>query len=424
MVHKVVYVMAVPKAQCVVHPDGKAAPSYTIQTDDLGVARFREAPEAPPVWGGTALSLDCTANGATSSYPIDLTDPNTYQIPSIEAAPPTPIIIPPLTGDLTRYTDNQLISMGYPPPPDPKSHSYETWKHIVTTPQKTYNVAPIPILKDRTSGASDNTDTLGSVIWGGEGLHQSPAVYVRAWANFTVPSITNDHIDSQTSQWVGLGGVSPDCALIQAGIEMDLGYVYKFGGGTFPVQTYFAWIEYFPDDPYELDPSIYPVAAGDQMAVQVWATDANGHITGNGPWVYGGFYVSNSSKNWKYQIPTQAPPVPVPTVQKKNCPYPNVYHGETAEWIIERKGTTITCAPSDTYQGTTGPLTDFGGGYRVDMFGQGEHSDGGWGDFSTDTQADFNMYNCAGTAKLINNAAGYNSFGGFDRTSLTFVQAQ
>jgi hypothetical protein len=240
LTHQVAYLVAeMPKASCLIHPARQNQPSISIQADELGVVRFREASSA---WG-TALSLDCPGeNGTTRSYTIDLTDPNVHTPPSIEGPPSAPTIRPALTGDLARYTPNQLIDLGYPPAPDPKSSSYSTWRQIVTTPMSMIHGEPIPLLGDYNVPQND-----ASHAWGGEQLRQPATEYIEASADFYVPSIYNDGYDSLTSQWVGIGGWNADCALIQAGIEMDLSYIYFYKFGWTPIQSYYAWIEYFPD---------------------------------------------------------------------------------------------------------------------------------------------------------------------------------
>jgi hypothetical protein len=80
-----------------------------------------------------------------------------------------------------------------------------------------------------------------------------------AQGSFTVPTLTGTPAQADTSEWVGVDGVS-NASLIQAGVhEVNQ-------AGT--VSTY-AWWEILPAAETAIDPAAFPVAAGDTVTVQL-----------------------------------------------------------------------------------------------------------------------------------------------------------
>lgn len=85
-----------------------------------------------------------------------------------------------------------------------------------------------------------------------------------ATGSWTVPAVTGPSRGSYySSAWVGIDGVT-DNTVEQIGTEQD------WSNGR---ASYYAWFEMYPSMGYELNPSAFPVAAGDVMAATVTCTN-------------------------------------------------------------------------------------------------------------------------------------------------------
>ena len=110
-----------------------------------------------------------------------------------------------------------------------------------------------------------------------------------------------------SSSWIGIDGYGSSDVL-QAGTESD---AYCSGATT---STYYAaWYEWYPN--YEIRIGGFPVAAGDDMFVEVWSTSATvGHA-------YMVNYQTNQVVNLTF-----------------NAPSGTTLKGNSAEWVVERPG--------------------------------------------------------------------------------------
>jgi hypothetical protein len=280
------------------------------------------------------------------------------------------------------------MAMGYPPSPNPTSADYAHWKHMVTTPRRILHDEPIAVLNRHHGEPMRPTTAVSptfqsppplcfargnecSSIWSGVGLGDDRYVFIYGY--ITVPNETNDNYSpSLSSEWIGLGGSSPDTDpnLIQAGIELD-----------WPVD-YYAWYEYYRpghDSSWGLNRSTHPVKPGDYIYFQVWASNSSGGIDELGK--YGSYYVENETENWA------TPTSPYLTLSSPG----GTFYGTTAEWIVERQALCNNCSP--------GPLTDFG---TTNQTGEGQDHRYNWYDFGTGPVINWIMYDPSSWVQLMN----------------------
>jgi hypothetical protein len=129
-----------PKATCILHPEGFSEPTLNLFSDDAGrvrlYARARESAVAQ-----TKLLLDCTGiDGNRAGYALELSvDPQAAVAQKGEdLALNVPIgkTRPPLSGDPLRFTQQELTSQGYPLRPDPvhAPEPYASWLQMVSRP--------------------------------------------------------------------------------------------------------------------------------------------------------------------------------------------------------------------------------------------------------------------------------------------------
>ena len=353
----VAFASTLPDASCAIHPDGQTEPSGEVFSDHAGIARFYE----PPLSWGRKLLLDCTSpDGTNASTVVDLDQSVTYQVPAGGQVTALPKIRQPLTGDLTKYSANELIAMGFPPRPSQGSSLYPTWVQIVSQRVVVLPFQPIARLDKMPEIQSNNNK-----IWGGPFLDQKGLTYALANASFTAPPVTNPGTN-EMAMWVGLGGTpagATSCGgtgtsspLIQAGIAYEVGY--------------YAWIEYIATNQPQQIVSV-DVFPSDSMFVAVWASDQFGDINVAGG--YGSFYLQDSTQNWVME------PQPV------KAPSGSTFVGNTADYIIERETLTNSQGQILAYE----PLVDYGSASMTiiaqDSTGNDNHN------FSSDTTVVCNL---------------------------------
>ncbi len=122
--------------QCTVTPQGAGRNDPridAIQADEDGEARF----SPPPSTWGTKLLLNCTLNGTSSQYLVDLNDSSTFRRESGSDLAPRPNgTLPALTGDLSAISQDDLVQQGYLPRPAGPigSPAYNQWVASVSKP--------------------------------------------------------------------------------------------------------------------------------------------------------------------------------------------------------------------------------------------------------------------------------------------------
>ena len=363
------YLSTSPNASCQLWPTtGSASVKGGALADSRGVVRFTPPPED---WG-TLLSVECTSpsTGATTNHSIDLTSPNTFVPPTAATEPLASRVLPPLTGDLERLSDDELSAEGYPRRPARSSAQYETWRAGVSKPLTIVDSQPIARL-----GAFNNSV---SYNWSGPVLAQSSTTYTAGVSVFAIPYL-NTIVDDQSyvtlaSIWVGLGGTLNQ-ALIQAGVNM-------WDGGAIDPE-FGPWIEYFPNN--WIDTCLGTggqggcgVSEGDVIWDQVWACNSATTMSATGGW--GCFSLWNTTTN-----------VSSGTLK---ISAPATFGGETVESILE--------TPAIYNQPLYYPLTDFSSAsawwWAYDSSSV-EHQ------LSTDSQYTYDMYNIYNHTTLLASAA-------------------
>lgn len=273
-----IVMQALPNSTCVLHAKGadKSAPSLKLFADQQGTVRFHATPSAES--DQTAqLELDCTAQGVSATFPLELRPSSS---PTLEMpAPATDAfatagftkIRPALTqAEVSRLTASDLAMRGYPARPDqaqtPKA--YDTWLRAVTKPSKF-----VPAVQTARAGVTHKRDpitagTATSSNWSGYELRGPAGSYVAVQGNWNVPTVSyeaNQHVYS--AYWVGLDGDGTS-DLVQAGTEQEITNI-NFLFFNFTFTSYYAWTEFLPQQPTEQVVSNFTVNPGDEMSVSV-----------------------------------------------------------------------------------------------------------------------------------------------------------
>lgn len=389
MDNPIAFALTKPHATCQAHPTGQTTPTGTAVADDLGVVRFH----APPASWGSDVTLDCVGlDLSAQSVAVNLQDALAFQIPAVEATKPAPTVKAALTGDLTAYSSDEFIAMGYPPPPAPNSTAYAQWKRIVTTPRLVPQTEPV--------GVFDAAFTVEYwPNWGGTELQQPGVSYDTAWAYLIVPTLTDDHYGALTGFWTGIGGdnsvgVYPDnFVLIQAGVGLRT-----------PVasNSYFAWVEYAPNGPV----TIASVNAGDEIYVSCWPSDSDGNLSPGNAW--GTYFMEDmTGTGWSAWLTEVGPwfNSQCTSLPGGACPPPS---GETAEFIME----------ATNLEGFN-VLADYG---TATIYGGAQDTNGYYHDFSTDNTNV--MYTQDNWGNFLQYAyTNYGPYGAFDETWFAFQQS-
>jgi len=274
----------------------------------------------------------------TSTTPIEF-DVGTNIALADEILVPRGVARPPLSGDPMSYTQEQLISAGFPRRPDPNKSatSYANWLRIVSqTATRITDVTPhlhgIPssacIIGGSYQASCTNTVWSGGVAtiqsFGGwelvEGLWDVPSISGQAGS--ACPS-TQSNIDSM---WTGLGGWGNN-GLIQAVTFLTATVSRNKSCGTSTVTQYQAYAEYF--DGFQTGQNVNKapinINAGDEIAAEAWSSSSSSCYPFSTNGAFGCYYIYDYNNN--QEVSTF---IPQPTV---GTPFP--YTDSAAEWIIE-----------------------------------------------------------------------------------------
>jgi hypothetical protein len=151
-------VMTVPYAGCTIRPQGTtdSRNAFVSATSDA-VIRFYP----PPATWGTLLTLDCTANGTTSSsatYSVDLNDSSTFfKEPALLGGPRIVGTRPALSGDLSAVSQQLLLQSGYPLRPNATGNpqGYGEWVKNVTSPVQIIDLTGVFVIGRRGASTYD-----------------------------------------------------------------------------------------------------------------------------------------------------------------------------------------------------------------------------------------------------------------------------
>ena len=138
------------------------------------------------------------------------------------------------------------------------SHTHRAWAFTFTATNRFGTTVRVGRTLLATAPPSKPLVTpYNSENWSGYAIEGGAFTGVQG--SFTVPTITGATGQSDASEWVGVDGVSNQ-SLIQAGVhESDTNGI---------VHTY-AWWEVLPAAETPIDPSLFPVAPGDTVTVQL-----------------------------------------------------------------------------------------------------------------------------------------------------------
>ena len=333
-------VRALPGLRCKLYgPGQQPAEGLTVLTDEDGYARFHAlaATRTSPV---TTMTLACqSSDGRAYNYNVDLTDTRTFarnprdwsKVPGSER--------PALSGDPLRYTQAELVKMGYGLRPDPNNNpaGYSRWLTAATKPARVLGVAsgayPASALSEKKAAPRDVT-TKQAPFWVGSVLTGSPD-YVYVEGIFSVPTAipSGDRTgNTELSIWSGLGGFETGSGLIQGGVVLRT---------TPTAATYTSFREYCCGDSNsdntgtQLNPS-----PGDQIYAENWYCDENGaqDMAGGYGCTYihdyaSGVIVDCTAANGKPCWSAKALPLCSDDPKADNC----MTIGQAAEFIIENQ---------------------------------------------------------------------------------------
>jgi hypothetical protein len=239
-------------------------------------------------------------------------------VPSIRAVAP-----PPAGFDAVHASDAALAALALPPRPDAIANPavYAKWvramsvraKRSDATLQMT-NIFHGPARQQGRDSRVANTAT--SSNWSGivntntlTSYNARKSFYFLV-SDYVIPAVSNATCDGAwdySSQWAGIDGWNSGDVL-QAGTEAD-----AYCSGSTTSTFYSAWIEWYPYSESRI--SGFPVAAGDDMYVEVWNTSST----------VGFAYMINLNTGQDVEFEL-TPPSGTTLV------------GNSAEWVVERPG--------------------------------------------------------------------------------------
>jgi hypothetical protein len=293
--------------------DGSALPTeLPLFADDEGFIIFDYTATSE---GSKNFRFDCeTDSHNVSSYPVSVSVVAGAASPVFPthsaAAPKGSVVRPALSGDPLQYTDQEVISQGYPARPNPNnSTGYSHWLQMVSKP---VTVISPRLVKMPGVRATVNNDHWSGVITSSSSLEPFNAAFstIAAVPTVTLPSGLTF---ADSVLWVGLDGYGTT-DLIQDGTRQLVEEVF---GDTFAEYT--SWVEYVPNDLVTL---VMPVHAGDSVDLFVYPGDSSGNINPSGG--YGWYSLYNETTNYSANLSIQKPSGAA------------AYTGATAEYIMER----------------------------------------------------------------------------------------
>jgi hypothetical protein len=314
-----------PNSVCEMKADGVEG-SLRMLPDDRGVVSLYGRPQADVV--GHDLTIECSddeGNHVTHTLRYGIDEPSSEAVlreaaeaKALEALPhPSAVTLPALSReDALRLSDDELRGRGYPtrPKADTGSADYEDWLQTVSKP---FTMLPqLHTTPDPGQHHGPETDAT-SHTWSGIVLTDGSSVgggqYDQVGADWLVPSVALTTCvgvgvnSAQSSFWIGLDGWSTG-DVVQEGTSSNF---WNFLGLS-SWQTYFAWVEWYPDNAVDVNLTVNP---GDIMRGVVSMSGGGGKTASFGIWnrsLVAGGYTSLS-------IPSGAP----------------AYTGRQAEWIME-----------------------------------------------------------------------------------------
>src|SRR5271156_384061 len=189
-----------PKAACVLHPDGNSAPSrsFKLFSDDEGMIRFNVSPRAESDQAA-AFAVDCTSDGQSRSFGLEL---RPSPAPSVDMPAPAAEIRTPKASDVVRpaltqaealqLSDEELVKREYPVRPIAAQapEAFAGWLQAVTQPARRVSSRQVARPELRASSAYEPGGG-----WSGFELKNAPnevplPTYDEVMGAWYVPTVT------------------------------------------------------------------------------------------------------------------------------------------------------------------------------------------------------------------------------------------
>ena len=351
-----------PFASCVLRASNEAGDTNGLRlvSDQRGILRVHVTRNVSAV-RADQFSLSCETGGQPVLRSLEVTsDLSSPTLPSVSRTMPYGgTLRAALTGDLQRFTQQELRALHFPPRPDAAENpaAYERWRRMVGRDSMLVEPEPVASKGQYNGNAEDHTAGFAAKTTG--------AAYTHVLGQWTVPTVTSSGTSDQalSSIWVGLDGLDGSEDILQNGTRQD---VMPSGPNVFV--SYYAWSEYFPDSETRL--SNFPVYPGDTILCETWIGDTNGNETPSGTVAW--FYFDDLTAGFA-TYDSRYPSATTPA-----------FTGASAEWIVERPGLSYYPYPlakfspftmsfaeaSDTAHGNHGFL-DVGPVEQIDMINNG-----------------------------------------------------
>jgi hypothetical protein len=272
-----------PKAVCILHAEGDSdvAHSFKVFANDEGMIRFQVRPSAESEQIAR-LAVDCAAGAKSRTFELEL---RSNAVPTLEMPAPQPDVRAPQPGDVIRpalteaeahaLSGEELVQRGYPVRPDEQQapEAFAAWRQAVTKAARRVDARQVANPDVQHGRRIKGTIVTEGPNWSGFELKASAGTYDLVEGEWNIPTAnyeSNSH--TYSALWVGLDG-DHLTDLLQAGTEQD-NQDLNFGVFHIYVTTYYAWSEFLPLQPTEMELGNFAVSPGDLLYSEVWVGNA------------------------------------------------------------------------------------------------------------------------------------------------------
>lgn len=304
-VETLVPIQVPPESVCYLSHPSVSDHRLQLDADDQGMIRFHAKARS----GAEPIELELRViqgNGQETMHTVSLSGDALHgRSAATHSGDPRPElrkVRPPLEGDSMALSNQELVTRGYPPRPDPAKAPghYERWLRNVS---QQFSVGSRRVVHPDVSFARQSTadearrdlpPILGSPTlplpppivgamfssnsntWSGAVLTQPVSQFDFITAEWIVPRVyteANTPPYSAVAKWVGLDNSGTD--LFQAGTDSEC-FVISPSFGQPPAWTitnYWIWIQTLPFYPWAAP---IPVSPGDTVSVDIFLADQNG----------------------------------------------------------------------------------------------------------------------------------------------------
>jgi hypothetical protein len=317
-----------PNAVCTLTGPNKTGRvgTHKFYANEAGIVRFHVTP--PTDSNQTFnVTLPCVAGSQSEFIPVVLRASSTptgdMPAPHIDFADRALQALgtprPALAGDPTTIPQEELLSMGYPPRPDPvkEPHHYDLWLRLASLPVTIIRPKLPPQTRHEPFRTVMNRDSWAGYSVGSTfacDIYFSCSFFTSIFADWWVPRVWTPSTGTEgiTGVWVGLDGAkSHDILQTGTASEADQHCIWFICWG---VTSYWSWTEWYPNPPHDTG---IPVNPGDWIVGEAWypGSGSNGYL-----------YLHNITQGYASTFPE-----PMPTAKGVTF-----FSGDTAEWILER----------------------------------------------------------------------------------------